>query len=593
MSRDELARGTMLAFGLQSGVGAAMALLLAVYLTKFYVDVVLLPAGVMAVAIAAGRAFDAITDPIMGWVSDRTRTRFGRRLPWIAVGVAGNAVMFTLLLNPPQALPQAGLVGWAAGALVLAFLFLTMVLVPREALAVELTQNQRQRQALFGAIAGFVAVGAIVGAVMPNLLAALGVNDERAKMTWQSVIYVGAYLAVNGWFLARVRERPEYVGRGHVPLVPGVRRMLRNRPFRILFISHIITAIPIVIPATLLPFYTQYVLGADLAWVGYFLLAYLLAGLAALPIWLRIAAARGKLTVWMAAAFIAVSGGASLFFLGPGDQGKALLLHLYVGVQSTVWLFVGGAMHADVVDYDELHTGKRREAQFSALWSIIPKFALTPGAAIPMAILGGVGYVPSAETQSPDVVLSIRILYALVPATLNAIGLSIMAWYPLSEARHTEIRAAIARHAQGESVVDPITGEPLPPPDRRSVDEETAWLLDSFSITELGRIAEGGARRVRAQILAQAAAWLAVTAALLAGLFATLDSLEREPGPIPSLLVVAAGLTFTAALFHAARLPAAGRLMEQPVAPAILHEHIDAVRRAAGSARLVRPARPA
>ncbi len=112
---------TKIAFSLPALVGAAMSLLLVVYLSKFYVDVILLPAGIMAIAIASGRAFDAITDPIMGWMSDRTKSRFGRRLPWIAVGVLGNSVMFWLLLNPPAVLPQTGLAVWAITGLLLSF----------------------------------------------------------------------------------------------------------------------------------------------------------------------------------------------------------------------------------------------------------------------------------------------------------------------------------------------------------------------------------------------------------------------------------------------------------------------------------------
>lgn len=575
---QQLSTSTNIAFSLQAMVGAAMALLLAVYLTKFYVDVVLLPAGIMAIAIACGRAFDAITDPIMGWISDRTRSRFGRRLPWIAVGVVGNSAMFWLLLNPPLELPQTGLAGWAISGLILSFLFVTISSVPRIALAAELTQDQDARQNLFGTIAGFVAIGTIIGAVLPNLLAAAGIEDPRQRMFWQSVLYVGAYLLANGWFLLRIRERPEFAGRGQVPLVPGVRRAWRNKPFRIMFISHIITAIPIVIPATLLPFYTQYVLQAGEQWVGYFLIAYLLSGLLALPLWLLLAAAKGKLVVWLSASFIAVTGGAALFFMGPGDMRDVLFINMYVGMQSAVWLFVGGAMHADVIDYDELQTGKRREAQFSALWNIIPKFALIPGAAIPIAILGAVGYVPNAAEQTAEVTFTIKFLYALVPAVLNAIGLSIMWWYPLSEKRHAQIREGVAQHARGQSVQDPITGHTLAPPGERQVDEDTGWLLDYFSVGELRRVAAGRLVGVQAGICL----WTVLSALLSLGFMwaaiVLVGSLEQDPGPLPSLAIIIAGLALTAAMFHGARLRPFRRLRRQQVSDVTINNHLQAIR---------------
>ncbi|WP_420428276.1 MFS transporter [Algiphilus sp.] len=568
---------TRFAFSLQGAVSAAMALLLAVYLTKFYVDVVALPAGVMALAIAAGRAFDAITDPLMGWLSDRTRSRFGRRMPYIAIGVLGNTAMFVLLLNPPEALPEVGLAGWAVAALLLSFLFLTISAVPRQALAMELTQDQGQRQDLFAAIAGFVAIGTIVGAVMPNVLSGMGIEDGREQMFWQSMMYGGAYLAANLLFLLVIREPRVDAVRGRVPLVPGVRRALRNPAFRITFASHIITAIPFAIPATMLPFYTEHVLQAEGVWVGYFLLAYLLSGLLALPIWLIVAHAQGKRVVWLSAGAIAVVGGSALFFAGPGDERLVLFIHMMVGLQSAVWLFVGGAMHADVVDYDELLTGKRREAQFAALWSIIPKFALIPGAALPLAVLGSVGYVPDAATQSPEVVFAIKTLHALVPAVLNAIGLGLMWWYPLSEARHAAVQRAVAAHSRGETVVDPITGALLPPPSRRAVDEATAWRLDSFSPAELVRIAGGAWRTVTVAVVARVVAWAALSLGLLASLWPQLRSLEQDPGALPALTIVVAGLTLTASLFHAARLPALWRLRRDPLPPATILAHLEAV----------------
>ena len=449
--RETLTRGTRLSFGAQGAFGAAMGLMLAVYLPKFYTDVVLLPAGILAIGIAVARAFDAITDPVMGYVSDHTKSRWGRRKPWIAVGVVGNAVAFTLLLSPPATL-STGASWWFGVCFITSFLFVTIVAIPRAALAVEQTLDGRQRQALYGTIAAFVALGLVVGAVMPNVLAQMGIGDPRRVMRTLAIVYVSGYLALNALFLWKIKERREYTGRGENPFVPGFRRALRSRPFRIMFVSHVVTAIPIAIPATLMPFYVTYVMKSanPTKWIGYLLLAYLGSGFLALPLWVALARRIGKLRVWLIVSFIGVSGGTLWFFMGPGDERMALLVQLYVGMQASVWFFLGGAMHADIVDYDELHTGKRREAQFSAFWAIIPKFALIPGASIPIAILAEAGYRAN-QPQTPEVVMTLRVLFALVPAAFNAIGLSIMWWYPLSEKAHAEIRAGIAEHEAGRA----------------------------------------------------------------------------------------------------------------------------------------------
>ncbi|MGB5811064.1 MAG: MFS transporter [Polyangiales bacterium] len=582
--REQLTLGTRLAFSMQGFVGAAMAVLAAVYMGKFYVDVVLFPAGLFALAIASGRAIDAITDPAMGYISDHTRSRWGRRKPWILLGVLGNAVAFYLMMTPSVGLSTRGVMWWFLTAYVASFLFVTAVAVPRTALAAELTLDGGQRAQLFGTLAFFVGLGTIVGAVAPVLIGTpppgarsstlfLGLtNDPRYKMQLQAAAYVVGYLVLNAWFLIKIRERKEFAGRGETPFVPGVRRALRNRPFRIMFVSHIVTAIPVAIPAMLMPFFVQYVLKASPFWTAALIVAYLTSGVVFLPVWMKLVTRVGKLRVWLINAFIGVTGGLSLFFVGEGDQVTVLFIEIYVGMQSQVWLFLGGAMHADVIDYDELRTGKRREAQFSSLWSIIPKFALIPGAAIPLAVLGGVGYVPNQD-QSPTVLLTMRVLFSLVPAALNAIGAAIMWWYPLSEHNHLKIRAGVARHAAGLPAVDPITAISLPPASNRSVDEDVGWFLDFFSTRELTRYARSGASP-KVSALSQTLCFGAASFGF-AGLAASqVEGFDRDPGALPTLAIVAAGLCLTGALFHGMRIRPALRFEASPVDPGVVERHL-------------------
>jgi GPH family glycoside/pentoside/hexuronide:cation symporter len=520
----------------------------------------------------------------MGYVSDHTRSRWGRRKPWILLGVLGNAVAFYLMLTPSAGLSPSGVMWWFLGCSVASFLFVTAVAVPRTALAAELTLDGSHRARLFGTLALFVGLGTLVGAVAPVVIGTappsmsgsklfLGLtNDPRYKMELQAGAYVIGYLLLNFWFLFKIKERKEFSGRGETPFVPGVRRALRNKPFLIMFVSHVFTAIPIAIPAMLMPFFVQYVLKASPYWTAILIVAYLGSGVVCLPLWMKLVERVGKLRVWLINAFIGVTGGTAMFFVGEGDQLTVLFIEIYVGMQSQVWLFLGGAMHADVIDYDELHTGKRREAQFSALWSIIPKFALVPGAAIPLAILGSVGYAPNAD-QSPEVLLTLRVLFALVPAAFNGIGATIMFWYPLSEARHRKIREGVARHAEGLAALDPITGETLNPVDQRSVEEETGWFLDFFSAWELSRYLAKGTPPLLAAIL-----WVVGCSALCVGFvflaWTRIEGVESDPGALPTLAIVAAGLSLTGAIFHLLRVGPARQFGQSPVGKDVVECHL-------------------
>jgi GPH family glycoside/pentoside/hexuronide:cation symporter len=576
---DQLRFGTMLAYSTPGLIGAAMVLLIAVYLTKFYVDAVLMPAGVLAVAVAVCRAFDAMIDPFVGYLSDHTHSRWGRRKPWIVAGVLGNVTAFYLLLTPPSSLTPNASILWFTACFATMFLSYSMSTVPRLALSVELTFDVQLRHKLYGLATSFIALGMIFGAITPTILQGRGLIDPRSQMEAAATIYVVGYLLLNLFFLYYVPERKEFMGRGETPFVPGARRALRNSPFRIMFTSHVITAIPMAIPAVLVPFFTQYVLKLDgVKWTGIYVLTYLTSGFLALPIWLAITRKYGKLRVWLMASFIGVSGSLGYFFLHPGDTLWMLALQAYAGVASTsaVWLFIGTAMHADVIDYDELHSGKRREAQFSSLWTIIPKFALIPGAALPLAALGAAGYVPNKADQLPEVILTLRVLYSLVPAALNGIGLALMWWYPLTEKRHAEIREGVAKHARGETVIDPITGRNLPPPSLRTVDEATGWFLDYFSKRELRGLIQHGSG-VLTSVLAWGGAFAALSIASAVYAVTHLRGANVNPGPLPTLAIVCSGLCFSGLMFHALRIKPALRLVHETPPAAVIKAHLDAV----------------
>jgi GPH family glycoside/pentoside/hexuronide:cation symporter len=576
---EQLRFGTIMAYSSPGLLGAAMALLIAVYLSKFYIDAVLMPAGVLAVAIAVCRALDAMIDPFVGYLSDHTNSRWGRRKPWIVAGVLGNVTSFYLLLTPPSSLTPSQSILWFTVCFSMMFVCASMSQVPRLALSVELTLDVHQRHRLYGLSSAFIALGTIFGAITPTILQARGMIDPRSQMEAAAGIYVIGYVLLNLFFLKYVPERKEFMGRGEVPFVPGARRALRNLPFRIMFSSHVITAIPMAIPAVLVPFFTQYVLRLDgVKWTGIYVLTYLTSGFFALPIWLAITRKHGKLRVWLTASCIGVTGSAGFFFLQPGDTYLMLALEVYAGLASTsaVWLFIGTAMHADVIDYDELHSGKRREAQFSSLWSIIPKFALIPGAALPLAVLGAAGYVPNQQNQTPEVIFTLRVLFSLVPAVLNTIGLALMWWYPLTEKRHAEIRDGVARHARGETVVDPITGRPLAPPSLRTVDEATGWFLDYFSKRELrGLIEHGGG--VLTSVLAWGGTFAALSIAAAFYAVTHLQGADVNPGPLPTCAIVCSGLCFSGFIFHVLRIKPALKLAHATPEATVIQSHLDAI----------------
>jgi GPH family glycoside/pentoside/hexuronide:cation symporter len=557
--------------------GAAVAIPILIHMPKFYSDTVLVPVGYIAIAIAVARALDAIIDPAIGWLSDRTHTRLGRRRPYMLIGAPLCAVALYFLFSPPASLQpsQAGV--WFGLTFALYFFFHAVYEIPYLGLGAELTDDYHERTSLFGWRTGFLILGTIVATVLPFALTqSLGPRGAMSALGGIfGILLVGLYFLL----VVGVRERARIVRHSPSALVPGVRVALRNRPFRILLITFVVASLPSAIPALLLPFYTDYVIDPENTLKTYtmFLFLYFGCGFLFVPFWVALARRYGKLPTWLASFAVGISAGVGLFFAGKGDVLWVALLHIWAGIAFGTSFLLLPAMQADVIDYDELYTGQRREAQFTAFWAMVPKFVAIPGAALPIALLAMIGYVPNQD-QTPKVLLGIRVLYALVPAAFGAVAFFLARRYPIDEKTHAAIRAGIVAHSRGEHATDPLNGRVIAPTSARAVDAETSWFLDFFSPGELAHVVAHGAVGLRARVALKTAVCLALFAGALAICFSTVGNLAQDPGLVPVFSVVLGGFALTGALFHALRLAPAAQLASQPIDPALIREHLAHVR---------------
>ena len=332
----------------------------------------------------------------------------------------------------------------------------------------------RERSSLFGYQAWFAIGGLLVGSVLPDFLQTTLELPARTAYRIMGTLYATLFLALFAPALLRLREREEFSRPTPNPLLPGVRRALRNRPFRILLLSSILFAIPAAIPGIMTPYYTEYVIQPENPerWIMFYLIGYFGAGFVCLPLWIMLAQRLGKLPTFMIVVFVAASGNLLYFFAGPGDELRVLGFNIYQGMSSTAYGVLIPAMSADVIDYDQFRTGKRREGQLQAFWSIIPKLVAIPSAAVPLAVLGAWGYVPNQE-QTHEVLFGIRAIYALFPIAPYLLAMVVMLRYPINEHVHRAIRDGITAHAAGEHARDPVTGADTSPR-IEGVDEDTS-----------------------------------------------------------------------------------------------------------------------
>jgi GPH family glycoside/pentoside/hexuronide:cation symporter len=464
---------------------------------------------------------------------------------------------------------------WFGACFLFYFLFDTVCGIPHNALGPELTLDYNERSSLYGWRGGFMMFGLLLAALAPNYLKEW-TGDARSAFATIAAI-CGAVIAITfGLLVMRLRERPGFATSKANPLVPGVRRAMRNRPFRLLLITYVVFAIAGALPGLMLPFFNEYVVrpeNPDL-WLSLALGTYVVTGGLFLPAWVWLAKRVGKRPTWILSIAIGLVFNAAAWMVGEGDLALAIALLALAGIQFGAGFMIAPSIQADAIDYDEFYTGKRREAQYGSFWAIARKFVAIPAAAVPFAFLDWMGYIPN-QPQSPGVVLSIRVLFALVPASFSLIAL-LVAWrFPINQSNHRAILEGIERHRRGEAAVDPLTRELVPPPDAQGLDEETIWFLDHFSSGELRRAQRRGPGRLGLDVLLGVLLSTAALVGFAAIALSQLGDAQREPTVWAAPALAGAGVALTGLCFHLLRIGPAMRFRRAPPEPEILREHLD------------------
>jgi len=428
-----------------------------VYIPKFYTDVIGVHVSAMGVILLVVRLFDAVTDPAIGLISDRLRTPFGRRRPLILLGALLTGLAILLLFNPPDTDADTATL-WFMILIFLLFLFWTVIIVPYESLGPELTFDYDERTTLFGIRDGALIAGTLLAAASPAAIKGVmslpvGAQGERETFFILSMIYTPMIIASAFWCVLTFKERAVHAIARRENIFQKLLASLQNRPFRILLISYTISAIGNNLPATLILYYVEYVLHSSRA--DLFLVMYFVTGILFLPLWVAGAKRFEKKSMWLMSMAVNTGAFSGVFFLGSGDELAYGVLVILSGIGFGATLAIPSAIQADVIDYDELISGERREGLYIGLWSVAKKMAAALGVGAGLALLGTSGYVPNVR-QSDTVVLYLRVLYALVPCLCNAVAIVIAFAYPITGAVHRNIRNAIGRRSAGEAVADPL-----------------------------------------------------------------------------------------------------------------------------------------
>lgn len=447
-----------------------------VYLPKFYTDVIGVSLTALGTIFLGGRIFDAISDPLIGAWSDRTRASWGRRRPFILFGALPLALAALGLYIPPDMSAEMS-TSWFAAFFFLLFLFVTVVFVPYKALGPELTRSYDGRTSVFALREGFLIVGTLLAASGPAIIGwamDLGESplDERIRYATFAAIAIPIMLGSALWCSLKVRERPIPASQTVKESTrQRIKQALKNKPFMILMASYAVTALGSNLPAVLLTYFATYILNKE-EMAPFVLGGYFLVGVLVLPLWVKLSQKIGKKAAWLTSIAATTLPFSLVYGIQEGQEMLYLGLVLLAGIGGVAVMALPASMQADVIDYDELRSGARREGLFISLWSVAEKsaYALSVGLALP--ILEMAGYVAN-QPQNPEVLDTLRILYVVVPCVCNGIALAIGLLYPLHKDKHMAIIEALEQRMRGESVTDPLSKRiivpvPMPVPEAPS-----------------------------------------------------------------------------------------------------------------------------
>lgn len=411
----------------------ALAMIFPFYLT----EVVGMRVGLAGLVPLVGRTTDAITDVLMGRLSDRTTWRAGRRRPYLLIGMVPFALSFAAIWAAPP-IGSSGLqFAYYAGIYALISLCMTVVAVPYQAILPELTDDYHERTSL----ATFRSVSSILGTlftlvVFRPLAMALG-GDARA---WQ---IAGAVLALwillPWWPIWRVTwERPGLVRTTTSTTREYFALLLRNQSFRRLLALFTLGRIAIDLPLALFLHYFTYVIGRP----GDFEIvmgAFLVSVAGAMPGWLRFARGRDKASVYRWGCLGWIFGLGCLFVAQPEwPLAVVLASTMLAGVGYSAADMIPWSMVADVADEDELASGERREGLYVGVFTFVRKLAGALGVAFAFFVLDLAGFRPG-QPNDGSVGWALRTLTALVPAVFVVLSAFVAAGYGLGRSRHRAI----------------------------------------------------------------------------------------------------------------------------------------------------------
>lgn len=461
---------TKLAYGAGDLGPAITANISVFFLLIFFTNVAGIPAGMAGSILLIGKIWDAINDPVVGVLTDKTKSRrWGRRLPWLLYGAIPFGFFFFLQWVVPQfavdrTAQMWGLFWYYVGIGVLSQVFYTVVNLPYTALTPELTQDYDERTSLNSFRFGFSIGGSVLSLILAQVIFSQ-ISDRTSQYLVLAAVcgiisVVALYWCIFGIrdrVLAFEAKRAETHEPPSLPMSEQLKIVFSNRPFLFVIGIYLCSWLAVQLTASIIPYFVVNWMRLKESDVPPVLIGVQGTALLMLFVWGALSKRFGKKAVYFMGASVWIIAQLGLFFLQPGQIGLMYVLAIMAGIGVSTAYLIPWSMIPDVIELDELQTGQRREGIFYAFMVFLQKLGLALGLFLVGNALQTSGFKEAVPGQNalpiqPDSALqAIRFAVGPLPMIALICGLVLAYFYPITREVHAEIMLKLSeRKARGE-----------------------------------------------------------------------------------------------------------------------------------------------
>jgi oligogalacturonide transporter len=438
VQNEKLSLKTKIGYGLGDLYGGGAFIILGTYYLHFLTDVVKIAPVLAGLIIMISKIWDAVTDPLMGMISDRTRTRFGRRRPYFLLGIPLIFISFWLLWYPVGFAQE-----WQRFAYMLfSYMFfvtvITMVMIPYNALAPELTLDYNERTSLTAFRMFFSMLSSVICAILPLEIIKRFDSPKTGYTTMAT--FFGAFFAIPFLFtFLATKERKEFQQPVFKFTFKEFVEPFKNKTFVFVLLMYLFSFLTMdVIMSILIYYMTYYVKKGNITNLALGVL--LISEIIFIPFWSFVAKKYGKRVAFLSSVMVWIV--AMFYSLTITPASPTALIYLFAaftgigtgGVVVTIY-----SIFADVPDVDELMSGKRREGIYSGLFTFMRKLSSAVGLFLVSSIISAAGYRPGQQ-QTETFLLVLRLMFVFLPVVLLTLALIFALKYPLTKDLHETLK---------------------------------------------------------------------------------------------------------------------------------------------------------